>query len=397
MTDLILNPARAQYAPALQENFIRGMAAFPAGTLPAGLTSADLNILRRASPVFTPYALVSYGMFIEREGAAAPGIIATRDKPATTIIGDSGGFQFISKPELYQGRATVLKALGWLQANADISMTVDIPTRAIGRSRWPTFQACLDDTLVNLAIIAAERTAGRTKFLNVLQGTNWAECRAWYDAVKAFPFEGWAFGGASRDLPNMLRLISMMRRDRHLGGQYGHLHVLGTSSLRRAVELTAIKRAIQKAGLDVQLTFDTATPSHYVKYGKVIVGMNETALTATPMKFPLEAVHAACTLALPGRTWVAERFVVRDLHVNRTAGSLLLVHHNIEQQLRLMEEAGRVADIAHEQGAGLPVAIHASLHAIEGFLSWKNPADAAKRLTGVALEPLDDETAGERS
>jgi len=31
------------------------------------------------------------------------------------------------------------------------------------------------------------------------------------------------------------------------------------------------------------------------------------------------------------------------------------------------------------------------------FLSWKNPADAAKRLTGVALEPLDDETAGERS
>lgn len=139
MTDLILNPARAQYAPALQENFIRGMAAFPAETLPSGLTSADLNILRRASPVFTPYALVSYGMFIEREGAAAPGIIATRDKPATTIIGDSGGFQFISKPELYQGRSTVLKALGWLQANADISMTVDIPTRAIGRSRWPTF------------------------------------------------------------------------------------------------------------------------------------------------------------------------------------------------------------------------------------------------------------------
>ena len=397
MTDLILNPARAQYAPALQENFIRGMAAFPAGTLPAGLTSADLNILRRASPVFTPYALVSYGMFIEREGAAAPGIIATRDKPATTIIGDSGGFQFISKPELYQGRSTVLKALGWLQANADISMTVDIPTRAIGRSRWPTFQACLDDTLVNLATIAAERKAGQTKFLNVLQGTNWPECRAWYDAVKGFPFEGWAFGGASRDLPNMLRLISMMRRDGHLGGQYGHLHVLGTSSLRRAVELTAIKRAIQKAGYDVQITFDTATPSHYVKYGKVILGMNPTTLTTASRKLPLRPAFASCSHALPGWTLVAGHFVVRDLHDLGSAGSLMLVHHNIEQQLRLMEDACRMADLAQEQGEGLPVAIHASLHAIEGFLSWKNPADAAKRLTGVALEPLDDESVGERS
>lgn len=397
MTDLIQNPGRAQYAPALQENFIRGMAGLAAKTLPAGLTSADLNILRPAAPVFTPFALVSYGMFIEREGAAAPGIVATRDKSATTIIGDSGGFQFISKPDLYQGRPTVLKALGWLEANSDVSMTVDIPTRAIGQPRWPNFQSCLADTLENLGTISAARTPGKTRFLNVLQGTNWRECRAWYEAVKAFSFEGWAFGGASRDLVNMLRLISMMRRDGMLGGRYGHLHVLGTSSLCRAVELTAIKRALHKAGLEIEITFDTATPSHYVKYGKVIVGMNSTTLTTSSVKLPLRPAYASCSHALPGRTLVAGHFVVRDLHDLGSAGSLLLVHHNIEQQLRLMEEACRVADIAQELGAGLPVAIHASLHAIDGFLSWKNPADAAKRLTGVALEPLDDESVGERS
>lgn len=397
MTNLIQNPDSAQYAPALQETFIRGMASLPAKTLPAGLTSADLHILRPTSPVFTPFALVSYGMFIEREGAAAPGIVATRDKSATTIIGDSGGFQFISKPDLYQGRPTVLKALGWLEENSDVSMTVDIPTRAIGQPRWPRFQNCLTDTLENLATISSERKPGKTKFLNVLQGTNWLECKAWYDAVKAFPFEGWAFGGASRDLANMLRLISMMRRDGVLGGRYSHLHVLGTSSLRRSVELTAIKRALHKAGLEVEITFDTATPSHYVKYGKGIIGMNAASLTTSTMKFPLQPVHASCSRALPGRTLVAGHLVVRDLHDLGSAGSLLLVHHNIEQQLRLMEEACRIADLAHEQGEGLPLAIHSSLHAIEGFLSWKNPADAAKRLSGVVLDPLDDEQTGERS
>ena len=78
-------------------------------------------------------------------------------------------------------------------------------------------------------------------------------------------------------------------------------------------------------------------------------------------------------------------------------GRLLLVHHNIEQQLRLMEEAGRVADLAMLRGEGLPLALHQRLMAIDNFLTWANPLDAAKRLSGVAQDPLEDEASGERS
>lgn len=406
MNRLILNSARAQYAPALQLDFIKSAAGTPSRSLPAGLTSAELDILQPTSPVFTPFALVSYGHFIDRAGTPAPGIIATRDRPATTIIGDSGGFQFIGRPDLYQGRSTVLKALGWLEANADLAMTVDIPTRAIGTGAWPTFESCLTDTLANLAVLAAERTPGQVRFLSVIQGRDWRECRAWYDAVKAYPFEGWAFGGGSRDLANMLRLLSLMKREGNLGGRFNHLHVLGTSSLPRAVHLTEIKRVLHRAGLDVEITFDTASASHYVKYGQVIVGMSPDKFTVHRMLMPLDPNHSGSALPLPGGTRVARDTLLRDLlgpskPMSEGAldglGRLLLVHHNIEQQLRLMEEAGRVADLAMLRGEGLPLALHQSLMAIDNFLTWANPLDAAKRLSGVAQDPLEDEASGERS
>lgn len=405
MENLILNPDRAQYAPALQLAFINGPGP-RSRPLPAGLTSAQLDILRPDSPVFTPFALVSYGQFINSMGAPAPGIIATRDRSATTIIGDSGGFQFISKPDLYEGRRTVLKALGWLEANSDLAMTVDIPTRAVGTKTWPTFQSCLNDTLANLAVMSAERTPGKIRFLNVLQGRDWKECRAWYDAVKAYPFEGWAFGGGTRELPTMLRLLALMKKEGNLGGRFGHIHVLGTSSLSRAVQLTQIKRVLQGAGLEIEVTFDTATPSHHVKYGQIIVGMNKAKFTAETLEVPMSPSQTGSTLALPARTLVGQRIVVGDIldphrsgaqYALDSVGSHLLVHHNIEQQLLLMEKAGRIADMAMLSGGGLPVDLHRHLMAIDKFLTWPNPLDASKRLRGVALPPLEDEEDGERS
>lgn len=406
MTHLILNSDRAQFAPALQLAFIKGAAGPPKRPLPAGLTSADLDILQPGSPVFTPFALVSYGQFITSIGAPAPGILSTRDRSATTIIGDSGGFQFISKPDLYQGKQTVLKAMGWLETNSDIAMTVDIPTRAIGSAAWPTFQACLTATLANLEVLSSARTPGRTRFLNVLQGRDWGECRVWYDAVKAYPFEGWAFGGGSRELPTLLRLLALMKQEGNLGGRFAHLHVLGTSSLSRAVQFTQIKRALRDAGKVIEVTFDTATPSHYVKFGKIITGMNRPKFTASTARVPMSPTYSGSTLALPGRTFVSRHTQVGDLlgpsaPMAETAldalGSVLLVHHNIEQQLQMMEDAGRLADIGSGLGEDIPAELHRSLLAIDKFLTWSSPLDASKHLKGLTFEPLDTEDGGERS
>src|SRR5206468_1546637 len=100
------------------------------GDLPNGISSpADLDFLDPANPFFvTDRALFSYGQFIGR--ATPMGIFSKRS--GVTILGDSGGFQLIEKPQLWKGDRTRAEALAWLEKHTNEAMTLDIPTRAIG-------------------------------------------------------------------------------------------------------------------------------------------------------------------------------------------------------------------------------------------------------------------------
>ena len=78
----------------------------------------------------------------EARWGVPPGIVGSRDRKATKLIADSGGFQFIGAPHLFTAHSTVFAYLGWAETHADVAMTMDIPTRAIGKGRWNSFQAC---------------------------------------------------------------------------------------------------------------------------------------------------------------------------------------------------------------------------------------------------------------
>jgi hypothetical protein len=400
MTNIILAPGRAQYTPALQPTFIRGAArnAVHSRALPGGLTAGDLDILDPANPhLHAPFVLMSWGPFIGRQACAIGGIIDARDRTRTTVIGDSGGFQFIGTPALFKGQETVLRNLGWAEHNCDLAMTMDIPTRSIGRGRWAKFEECLSDTEANLRTTLAWRSSTSLRLLNVLQGTDWAEAEQWFEAVRHYQFEGWAFGGAARELPIMLRLVARMVQHGIVGQ---HLHVLGTSSLSRAVELSALKTALHSVGHPVEITFDTATPSILAANNQIVSWMDRKRLTADMMKLDVGHSLIGSTLPFPvdettiGKLTMGDLMVRGDLAQSAVDGlsHLLLTHHNIHQLMRLMEQANRLADLPDRTLPILPEKLVQRLRTVEGFLAKENPEARVRTDLGGSRDiDLEDE------
>jgi len=197
----------------------------------------------------------------------------------TTVIGDSGGYQLISGVIPWQGNATRRTVLHWLETNCDVGITLDVPTAAIGhpKSGFNTFSACLTTTLANLAFFQQHRTPGRIRLLNVLQGRDRKELNTWYDAVKAYPFEGWAFAGPLKlDFCEVLRRLIMIRDEGNLNGK-DWLHFLGTGTPEVACVLTSIQSALRSNGFpDLKVTFDTSTPFS-------VVGLNKLVCAATKL------------------------------------------------------------------------------------------------------------------
>ena len=125
-------------------------------------------------------------------------MIQQRDRNQTLILGDSGGYQ-IGKGVLkfdwlnFEGPAankTRDDILNWLELTADWSMLLDVPTWACDHIHSPktglkSFEDCLDKTRFNNEYFLKNRI-GATKFLNVLQGSNWDTAEKWYDGVKEF-------------------------------------------------------------------------------------------------------------------------------------------------------------------------------------------------------------------
>lgn len=206
------------------------------------------------------------------------GMVQKRDRSSVTVVSDSGGFQ-IGKGVIkfdwdhfyekkgdagYIGDADALrlKIINWQEYTAQWSMTLDVPTWCVNNpaTGLKTYDDCLNATLFNLDFFMANKQ-GNTKWLNVLQGTEWEDATRWYDAVKGYDTQGWAFGSNNaRDLEIALRRIIVMR-DEGLLQDRDWIHVLGTSKLEWAVVLTATQRAIrQHINPNLTISFDCASP-----------------------------------------------------------------------------------------------------------------------------------------
>jgi hypothetical protein len=304
----------------------------PSDRIPKGFDRGieGMNFLNPEDGYFTyKYGLYSAGhaqldltKSLEQES-----MIQQRDRNNTMILGDSGGYQ-IGKGVLkfdwldFEGKEatkTRQKILEWLEVTADWSMMLDVPTWACDHIHSPktglkTFEDCLDKTRFNNDYFLMNRL-GQTKWLNVLQGSDWETAEKWYAGVKEFSdptgkyagreAEGWAFGGANMcKMDITLKRLMTMREDGLLKGK-NWIHFLGTAQLDWSCYLTLIQRQIRKhINEELTISFDCASPFIATAHGLVYTNAVHTpkrwsvimdkapdnkALSGSDIPFPFES------------------------------------------------------------------------------------------------------------
>ena len=314
-------------------------------------------------------------------------MIQQRDRGNTMILGDSGGYQ-IGKGVLkfdwlnFEGaeaNATRQKILEWLELTADWSMMLDVPTWACDHIHSPktglkTFEDCLEKTRFNNDYFLNNRL-GQTKWLNVLQGSNWDTAEKWYEGVKEFSdpkgkyagreAEGWAMGGANMcKMPITLRRLITMKFDGLLEGK-DWMHFLGTAQLDWACYLTLIQREIREhVNKNFTISFDCASPFIATAHGLVYTNAQHTN-----KRFSVIMDKAPDTKMLSGRHDIpfpfesdfGRRLSIADIcyyapgMLNKIGKEgktswdsfayALMMGHNVECHIRAVQRANHLMDI----------------------------------------------------
>lgn len=405
----------ALYTPALSDGYInnvtrlaeRGRQAKANGTpeqdplISFDFDADDLKFINPKSKLFFyPWVLFSGGQGARNEVAAKSDNWVTirkgRDK-RVVVIGDSGGFQIQQQTIPFDPNTTPKRMLEWLERVADQSMVLDFPTGGIatgamvphvqqliaegidvfGEAKRTGFSsgfiAALTRTCQNNAYFKQHRAPGATNLLNVIQGRNEKESAYWYDQVKGYPFEGWAFAGKhSVQISMTLRRLIQMRDDGILG-QTKWIHFLGVSTLKVGVALSFIQRALREHtdAKQVQLTFDSKSPVDTMVNGYQAI----TGYDFDPAKW---SVHTEGTNLLKysksdallvdmARSWVdqgehrrlaqstlghvlrlkdlvAKRNSITGKRVPSSVQQTLLVHHNTQALIEGFRYAYRLLD-----------------------------------------------------
>lgn len=347
-----------------------------------------MNFLNAEEGYFTyKYGLFSAGhaQLDLKKSAVQESMIQKRDRSNTLILGDSGGYQ-IGKGVLkfdwlnFEGeKANKVRhsILEWLEETADWSMMLDVPTWACDRVHSPktglkTFQDCLDKTKFNNDYFLKNRL-GKTKFLNVLQGTDWETAEQWYAGVKEYSdpavwgdnaAEGWAFGGANMcKMDVTLKRIMTLREDGLLENK-NWIHFLGTAQLDWACFLTSIQRQIRKhINPNLTISFDCASPfiatanglvytnaQHLTKRWAVIMDKapDFKGLAGKDYPFPFES-EIGRRLNMGDICWYAPGMLNKIGKEGKTSWDsfsyALMMSHNIYCHIVAVQRANQLADI----------------------------------------------------
>ena len=363
----------------------------PADRIPKGFDRGveGMNFLNEEQGYFTyKYGLYSAGhaqLNLEKS-VIQESMIQQRDRDNTVIVGDSGGYQ-IGKGVLkfdwlnFDGPSankTRLDILRWLELTADWSMMLDVPTWACDHIHAPKtglkdFDDCLDKTKFNNKFFLENRDGKTTKFLNVLQGSNWDTAEKWYNGVKEFSdekvwgdkaAEGWAFGGANMcKMDITLRRLMTMREDGLLKGK-NWIHFLGTAQLDWSCYLTLIQRQLRKhINEELTISFDCASPFIATAHGLVYTNAQHTnkrwsvimdkapdtkALSGSDIPFPFESEFGS-RLTMGDVCYYAPGMLNKIKKEGKTSWDsfayALMMGHNVECHIKAVQRAQQYMDI----------------------------------------------------
>jgi hypothetical protein len=264
-------------------------------------------------------------------------MIHQRNHANTTILGDSGGYQ-IGKGILkfdwlnFEGKAANKvrdDIINWLELTADWSMMLDVPLWACDKNNQARTgltdpDDCLEKTKYNNKYFLENRL-GKTKWLNVLQGSDWISAQKWYDGVKEFSdpaiwgdkaAEGWAMGGVNMSKMDMLlKRLMIMREEGMLKGK-NWMHFLGTAQLDWACYLTSIQRQIRKhINEEITISFDCASPfvatAHGLSYTSAVHSSKRFSVIMD--KAPDNKSLAGSDIPFPFESEIGRRLTMGDI------------------------------------------------------------------------------------
>ena len=198
------------------------------------------------------------------------------------VIGDSGGYQ-IATGAVKWNMEIREQIFHWLEANSDIAMNLDMPTT------FGTFSNRFDDALkisIDNFKYFETNQSGKTKFLTVLQGigTSLELGKKWYNAVKDFVFNGWAFGG-SRYIDRIFYAIALFASEKEFEKKHvKYLHYLAATSPLHLILLAMVQRVLNIYYPDkFQVSTDSSSPNLSSVYGSFYTGINWSDLSLSSM------------------------------------------------------------------------------------------------------------------
>lgn len=324
--------------------------------LPKGVDPEDLNFLDPANKLFRiSHVMSSAGQALNQK---RPCIIQERDRSATMMIADSGGYQIASGNLKIRNDQDRLQILRWQEKHADWAMTLDVPTGPLlgAGYAYSSFRHCLDTTLSHLEFYQRHRNHGATKFLNVLQGNDTRETDAWYEAVKDYEFEGWAFAGKLRhNFFNLCRRIIKMADENKIQDK-NWIHVLGTCELEPAVGLTALQRAINKyINPHLRISYDTSTPFRMLGWSTAysIIKFDAKGMSLSSPPCPDGDALINSPVRFPWSSPLGDKMTLGDIcvgniisnkHFRDQQSGHYLCHHNLASLCHAVAEANRIFD-----------------------------------------------------
>ena len=320
-------------------------------------------------------------------------MIHNRDRTKTILIGDSGGFQIATGVIKVDWKTVMTPAgdklreeiLRYLEHTSDWSMTLDVPAFAAlpplsEKTGLTQFKDCLDVTEYNLHYFMKNRVPGKTKFLNVISGSDNENSKEWYELVKHFSIpesveamgytkdrtlEGWAFAGIN--MKNMKTVLERMLnlRDDGLLASKDWIHFLGIGRLDWACYLTSIERVLKKYdNPNINISFDAASP--FVAAGGYALSYNYNKFNPDQLTYAMgrgidDKGLKGKTLAMPYQGPIMERLTTADMCVmgpgdlNKhgkegktswdTTTYALVMAHNVYNHIQAVQETNRLADI----------------------------------------------------
>ncbi|GGF87087.1 hypothetical protein GCM10010924_13500 [Rhizobium wenxiniae] len=354
---------------------------------------------------------------------------SVRNEEETLVIGDSGGYQIQQGTIKFDGDNTCDRILKWLEAHADYSMTLDFPTGGISSGKMEPhlkrlvadghnieamtaqngqallFNAALHQSLLNLDYFVKHRTIGKTKFLNVIQGRNEAESKIWYDGVKGYDLEGWAFAGVHQKKFSMVlnRLLDMWSDGYLQKAEW--IHFLGVSTFPAAYLFTTVLRCIRQVNPSIGISFDTSNAFTLAVNGLFYASARQDKHVSSAQHYQLPEVapdneditlNELCSrlssadvvpkdqltpwnniFKLPANTHIGERVRMSDLLMLRKTGKgrkmtpdgiTFLMNHNAEFLLRCFRRLNTNIDNSAHQDF-IPTSAYVAKSCIEQVLN----------------------------